>query len=227
MSLRDIYTQHAHERQIGVLVKKMQSATDGLLRDIDIVNQRVSCKGIKGLFAPLTTGMLGGEWSRENNTLSYTLVRDEVPVDEINYNTVLANTRAAHRDWMFAECKYAANDEIEKRYLPNARLRIAEEMMKRHGNALRGHDAYRALHQACAEPSIDMRVELVVAATDSEHLRSRFKDIRDYYTDIGGKVVATPRLQVRVYLDQPYRASSDAALGARQQPARRAPGREG
>lgn len=221
MSLRDTYTQHAHERQTATQVKKLRAATDALVSDIDIVSQRVSAKGLKSLFAPLTTGMLTGEWSRENNTLSYTLVRDEVKVDSINYNTVLANTRAAHRDWMMVECKSAANDEIEKRHLPNARLRIAETMISRHGGALRSHEAYRALHRACADPSVDMRVELVVALTDSENLRTRFKDIRDYFTDIAGGVTATPRLQVRVYLDQPYRASSEAELGAKAPAAQR------
>lgn len=228
MSLRDIYSQHAHERQIGALVKKMQAATDALVRDVDIVNQRVSARGLKGLFSPLSTGFLSGTWDRAHNTLSYTLVRDEVKLDGISYNTIFANTRASHRDWMYAECKSATKDAIEKRYLPNARLHIASEMMERHGNALRSHDAYRALHQACADPSIDMRVELVVAATDGESLRERFKDVQDYFIDIGGSVTATPRLQVRIYLDQPYRASSDANLGAKAvAPKRVAPTREG
>ncbi len=222
MSLRDIYSQHAHERQTGALVKKMAAATTALVRDIDIVNQRIGARGLKGLFSPLSTGFLTGTWERENNTLSYTLVRDEVKLDNISYNTIFANTRASHRDWMFAECKAATKDAIEKRYLPNARLYIVSEMMERHGNALRNEDAYRALHQACADPSIDMRVELVVAATDGENLRTRFKDVQDYFIDIGGSVTATPRLQVRIYLDQPYRASTDAALGAKAAPAKRA-----
>ena len=225
MSLRDTYSHHAHERQLGALVKKMQASTSALVRDVDIVNQRIGAKGLKGLFSPISTGFLSGNWDRANNTLSYTLVRDEVKLD-FSYKTIFANTRASHRDWLFAECKSAANDAIEKRYLPNARIYIASEMMERHGNPLRSQEAYRALHQACADPSIDMRVELVVAATDGENLRERFKDIQDYFIDISGSVTATPRLQVRIYLDQPYRASTDAALGAKAPATRRPPTRE-
>lgn len=212
MTLRDTYSRHAHERQLSALVKKMQGAADEVINDIDIINRRVSMSGIKGLFAPLATGRLKGEWSRDHNTLSYRLVRDEVDTG-LNYTTLLARMRSQHRDWMLVECKSKTNEDLERYHLPAARLHITAEMMERHGNAMRTHASYKALHEICADPSIDMRVELVVAATDGEGARARFRDMLDYYSDISGKVVATPRLEARIYLDQPYRASTDAHLG--------------
>lgn len=217
MSLRTAYCQHAHERQTGALVKKMTAATAALVSDIGIVKRRAAATGLKALFAPLATGLLSGTWSRENNTLSYTLVRDQVDCG-VNYNRLLAATRAAHRDWMREECRFHAAEQIETRYLPNARLHISSTMMERHGNALLAHDAYRALHRLCADPAVDVRVELVVAAASGENHRARFSDMQDYYVDIDGKVVATPRLQVRLYLDQPYSASTDCRLATRPAP---------
>ena len=207
MPLRDTYKHHAQARQTAALVKKMQAATADIARDILIINQRTSAKGLQRLFAPLATGFLSGAWSSEDNTLSYTMVRDEVALDHINYSRILAATRATHKDSMMTECKAVAIDDIEKHYLPAARLHIVATMMIRHGAALRDHAAYRALHAACADPTVDRRVELAVTATDSH-------DVRDYFIGINGVVTATPRLQVRIYLDQPYRASSDAVLTA-------------
>jgi hypothetical protein len=96
--------------------------------------------------------------------------------------------------------------------LPRQRGAIASVLHARYGDSLQHDDGYRRLHAACADAAVNRRVELIVLPTKTENPGEVFMQFRDYVVAFDGRIVATPRLAVRVYLDQPYSASSQAGL---------------
>lgn len=206
MSLRNDYTQTAST----AATRRLQSVSKTLAHDLVVVRERAKARGLSGVFASLKAGMLSGSWSRKDNTLTYMLASEDVALNHINYTRILADIRKNNRDWMLVECKSAAMDEIISRRLPRARAQIESEVFARHAQAVESNPAYGVIQALCSDPSIDVKMELVVASTASG-TAARAREGFDFFINLDGSVVASPRLQLRISLDQPYEAPAPRA----------------
>ncbi len=214
MPLRNMYAKPTRASHLAEAVSKIESATGAVARDVARAGKRQQKEAaspgvLSQVFSGLASCLIKGDWSRADKTVSYMLLRDDVVVRGANYRFEVERQRRLHQDWPYGACKQAVLDEIEKNCLPRERGHMVDTMQERYGDALRASDAYRALHAACA--AVDKRVELAVCVGETVKDgsgRKCFDSFHDYHVDLQGQVMATPRLVVRVYLDQPYSASS-------------------
>jgi hypothetical protein len=221
MSLRDLYTTAAHAEADGnhPLTKPLNRALADLRHDLKFIAKATEAGGNKGLtrfFAGLKAG--GSKGRREDNVLVFKLDETTLDIQERYWSAAqkaadeLRNTVGAHlHGASYVEAHLSPRAEhIYEGMLRRAAHEAAQEKLRRLRRDARDLSAYRTIHEACGDSRVDMRVELSVDVNIGHK-----EDIRQKgggYTWDGNVDSATTRLttSLRVYLDQPFSASTDA-----------------
>ncbi len=231
MSLREEYTgvTAAKTAAADPLNAPLSKAATDIAHDLRVMRRTVeaqSGRGLKRFFAGLKAGRPCGERDPDAKTVSFYLGKKTIELSESYWSSTrevaeeLKQTVGAHlygADYIEAHLSPRAEYHYEGK-LCRAATEKVKNLQPAYLSQARGLPAYAEIHALCADPNVDIRVELVL-----EHGIGHKKDIFEpgggYTWERGAdKARATINVAMRLYLNEPYSASSDAAFFAAKKP---------
>lgn len=227
MSLRQQYAGVTTAQNVAAdpLNAPLSKVAADIAHDLRFMARAVEVQGQTGLkrfFAGLKAGRPRGARNTDTNTLSFSLGGNTITINESYWGAMrevaedLNKTVGAH---LYGPDYTPGHLSPRSEYKYEDRLRrVAGEKTKSlqtsYLTQARALPPYAEIHALCADPAVDIRVELVV-----EDVIGHKDEIRNggggYSWDAAkDKASTTLQVAVRLYLNEPYSASSDAAFFA-------------
>lgn len=225
MSLREEYTGIAAKEAEArnPMSAMLETAAANLQHDLRFMAQAVCLQGkspARRFFAALRNGGPRGTRDPEANTLTFPLGARRETLKGVSYWSSFREATASIKGtWGYSVFGQRYMDQaqseqtqfmLENSIRAAARTR-AREMQDGMLADARQCSAYARIHALCADPEVDMRVELVALAPEVGHKQNVNQSGAGYAINRDGDTVQVEfRLALRVFMGEAYAASSDA-----------------
>lgn len=225
MSLREEYTGLAAKEAEArnPLSAPLETAAGNLQHDLRFMAQAVCLQNkspARRFFAALRAGGPRGTRDPEANTLTFPLSAQRETLKGVSYwSSFREATDSIKGTWGYSVFGQRYMDQAQNEQtqfmLENNIRRAARERAEELQQALlaeaRQCSAYSRIHALCANPDVDMRVELVAIGPEVGHKQNVNQSGAGYAINRDGDTVQVEfRLALRVFMGEGYAASSDA-----------------